>query len=133
MVSAASTVKDIAQQTKTYHFAVHSPITVYLRAEHAEVRVRRWARPQVEVTARLQASFGWRVATDQDEAGVYVVAQRRAVMGSLSSATFEVLVPHDAYLVLKLTNGRLLVEDAKGTFHIAPPTLGGQSDIQHEA
>ena len=46
-------------------------------AKHAEVRVSRWEFPRIEVTAQLQAPWGWRVESEQDDAGVYFVARRR--------------------------------------------------------
>jgi hypothetical protein len=122
VVSAVSTVKDIAQHSKTYHFAVSGPVTFYLRAENAEVRVTRWNRQEIEFTVRLQAAFGWRVVTDQDDAGVYVVAKRRAVVGGLSWATFEVFIPHDAYLILKLDDGRIILDHVSGTLEVPPYT-----------
>lgn len=121
IVNAASTVRELAQQVKTYSFVVPTLVTFYLCAENADVCLTRWTRPQIEITVRLQASFGWRIETDQDDAGVYMVAKRRAVVGGLSSAAFEVFVPHDAYLVLKLENGQVRLAQVDGTVHIAPP------------
>ena len=123
LVSAVSTVKEIVQESKTYRFAVSGTITFYLRAENAEVKITRWQRPEVECTVRLQASFGWRVATDQDEAGVYLVAKRRAVVGGLSRATFDVFVPHDTYLLLKLDEGRVTLDHVSGTLELPPHDL----------
>ncbi len=120
VVNAASTVKDIAQTTKTYHFAVKEPTTFYLRAESTHVRIIRWSRPMIEVTTRLQGAFGWRVAAEQDEAGVYMAAKRRAVVGGLSSARFEVRVPVSTYLVLHLEQSALHLENINGTLHIPP-------------
>lgn len=132
VVSAASTVKDIAQQVKTYHFGVQSPITFYLRTDQSTVRIVRWGRPMVEVTTTLQASFGWRVATDQDEAGVYIAAKRRAVVGGLSSATFEVHVPKDTHLVLKLEQCTLQLDHLNGTIEIPPMSPEHRLHIRHD-
>lgn len=123
--NAASTVAELARQSQRYHFSVSPPVSFYLHAENAEVRVTRWAQPRIEVAAQLQAAFGWRLATDQDEAGVYVVAQRRALLGSLSSAVFSVLVPHDTYLILRLSEGRVLLNGVTGTLHL-PPSAGSE-------
>jgi hypothetical protein len=102
--NAAAGLRDLTLHTQTYTFWVRDdqPLTVYLRAEKAEIRLWRWARPQVEVATRLQRAFGWRVATDQDDAGVYIAARRRRVVGGLSTALFELTVPQQAYLMLKL-------------------------------
>lgn len=120
VVNAASEITSLTRHTQTYYFSTLGPITFYLRAENADVRVLRWALPKVEVTATLQASFGWRVATDQDEAGVYVVAKRKAVLGRMSTGLFSIVVPEDAYLVLKLDDGRVILEHITGTLQVPP-------------
>lgn len=122
LASAASSVRDIAQHTRTYQFAVRDQITFYLRAENADVTIIRWSRPMLEVTARLQAAFGWRIVTDQDDAGIYVAAGRRAVVGGLSSARFDVLLPHNTYIVLNLSGGSCILQQVDGTLQIDPPT-----------
>lgn len=121
IVNAASTVRDITQVTRAYHFAVTLPTTFYLRAERADVRVIRWSRPIIEITTRLQAPFGWRIAAEQDEAGVYMAAARRAVVGGFASARFEVRVPQETYLVLNLEDGTLRLDNINGTLHLNPP------------
>jgi post-segregation antitoxin (ccd killing protein) len=124
-VNVASSVTELARQSQTYHFNVSGAVTFYLQAESAAVRVTRWNEPKVEVTAQLQAAFGWRVATDQDDAGVYVVARRRPVVGTLSSALFSVLVPLDAYLIFKLADGRVTLNHIDGTLQVPPLESGG--------
>jgi hypothetical protein len=124
-LNVASSVTELARHTETYHFGVRGAVTLYLQAEGAEVRVFRWTEPKIEVTAQLQAKFGWRMATDQDDAGVYVVARRRPVVGSFSSALFKVLVPQSAYLILKLADGRVVLEHLDGTLHVPPLDAGG--------
>lgn len=121
MVNAASTVRDMAQHTKVFYFPVMGPLTFYLSAENATVQVRRWHRPMIEATVVLQAAFGWRIATDQDDVGVYIAAKRRLGVGGIASARFEILVPKDTYLVIKLEDGALLVDDVNGTLHVPPP------------
>ncbi|HEX2623194.1 MAG TPA: hypothetical protein VHL11_23700 [Phototrophicaceae bacterium] len=121
VVNAASTVRDIAQQTKVYQFLTGAtPITFYLQAETARIEITRWHQPQVEVSVRLQAAFGWKIATDQDDAGVYIAAKRRIVVGGLSSAAFEVHVPQTAYLVLKLASCSVNLNAIDGMLHIPP-------------
>ncbi|MDX1993228.1 MAG: hypothetical protein SF029_12620 [bacterium] len=120
IVNAASTVRDMAQTTRTYHFTIAENATFYLRAEHADVKVIRWSRPVVEVMVRLQAAFGWRVAVEQDEAGVYMAAARRTVVGGLSSARFEVRVPYTAYVVLRLEPGSVQLDNVNGVLNLPP-------------
>lgn len=124
-VSIASDLRDLTRHKQTYYFQTVGPITFYLRAENAEVQIMRWALPKVEVSVFLQAAFGWRLVTDQDEAGVYVVAKRRRVVGELSSAMFAVIVPDDAFLMLALEDGRVVIEHVSGTLHVPPPDAHG--------
>ncbi|MEO8607069.1 MAG: hypothetical protein ABI690_04275 [Chloroflexota bacterium] len=125
-VNVASSVTELARQSQTFHFNVNGAVTFYLQAESAEVRVTRWNEPKIEVMAQVQAAFGWRMETDQDEAGVYVVARRRLVVGTLSSAVFSVLVPQSAYLILKLSDGRVTLNHVDGTIQVPPALTGGE-------
>jgi hypothetical protein len=126
LVNAASDITSMTRHTQTYHFSTFGqPITFYLRAEHAEVRIMRWTLAKVEVTAALQAAFGWRVAADQDEAGVYVAAKRKPVLGNLSTALFSVVLPHDAHLILSLNESRLVLENINATLQIPPQSESG--------
>jgi hypothetical protein len=118
LANAVSTVAEIARHTQTYRFAVNGAITLYMDADSAEVRVLRRPDPSVEVTASLQAPFAWRIVTDQDEAGVYVVARRRLLVGAVAAGSFLVSVPPDAYLVLKLKDCRLSLEAISGTIEL---------------
>lgn len=126
ITEAASTVRDIAQHTKTYHFAVNNPITFYLRAENAAVTIIRWDRPAIEVTVTFQGVFGWRIMTEQDEAGVYIATGRRPVVGGLSSAKFVIRVPNTTYLVLKLLDSDLILQGVDETVRLEPPDPGTQ-------
>jgi hypothetical protein len=120
LVNAAGAVRDLTRHTKTYFFAVPQPITFYLQTEGAVIQLNRWARPMVEVTVKLQGSFGWRVLTDQDEVGVYVVAKRRAIVGSLSSALFEVFLPHTAHVILQTRDCDLQINHLNGELQLPP-------------
>ncbi|HEX2905952.1 MAG TPA: hypothetical protein VHO69_03785 [Phototrophicaceae bacterium] len=131
-VNAASQVAELARQSQTFHFGVTKPVTFYLQAEGAEVRIKRWLLPQIDVTVQLQAAFGWRIATDQDDAGVYVVAKRRPVVGGLSRATFSVAMPADIYLILKLADGRVVMDGVSGTLSLPPANLKAEMVIRQE-
>lgn len=124
-VRTAAAVADLARQSQTDRFGVSGPVTVYLQAEESEVTLRRWNQPLVEVRTRLDAPFGWRIAAEQDEAGIYVVAKRRAIVGGLSRAEFTIAAPPDAYFILKLLNCRLTLDGWDGTLHLPPPDSSG--------
>ncbi len=99
-------------------FTVNFPTTVYVRASHSYVTVRKQAGNQVVVDANLQASFGWEFVTEQDAAGVYIVARRKPVVGALSAARFTLTVPPEANLVLHLTPGSVHFADVDGKFSL---------------
>jgi hypothetical protein len=119
---------ELTRDRRAYLFHTHGPITFYLRAEKADVHIARWELSRVEIRLKLEGKFGWRVAADQDDVGVYLAAHRRRVIGGLSSALFEVVVPQDAYLVLNLTGGRVTLENVNGTLHV-PPLNPGQAQV----
>lgn len=119
-VNFAAELREMTRLRRTYVFNTAGPITFYLRAEKAHVHIARWHLPKVEVSLRLEGAFGWRMAADQDEAGVYVVAHRRRVLGGLSSALIAATVPHDAHLTLKLEDGQVTFEQVEGILQIPP-------------
>jgi hypothetical protein len=122
VVSAASTVMEWARSSQTYNFMVKSGASCYVHIGGGEVRIARENIGQIEIAAQLQAPFGWRVAHEQDEAGVYFVALRRAIVGGLANANFLIRIPQDAYLTLKLEHTRLALEDVSGIFELPPQT-----------
>lgn len=129
VLNTASEIRDLTRTQQRYHFNTHGPVVFHLAAENCEVRVLRWQQRRIEVLVQLQAAFGWRVAHDQDEVGVYFVAQRRAVVGGMASALFELIVPEDTHLTLKLKQGRVTLEGVDGTLELSPPdTAGGHVD-----
>ncbi|MDX2075688.1 MAG: hypothetical protein SFZ02_04615 [bacterium] len=118
MVSAANTLRDMAQKTKTYYFAIQPHMTFYLHIADAEVELIRWERPMIEMTVRLDGVFGWKVAVDQDEAGVYVAARRRPIVGEISYGRFEVRCPRETYNIFRLEGCKLTLNDVTGEFHL---------------
>lgn len=123
LLSAASLVRDAAFETKTLEFLAPKPLTFYLDTQDSEVIIRRWQQPKISVRVRLQVGFGWHLENEQDEAGVYVVAKRKLVVGSFSRAEFDIALPDTAHVVLKLTDSVMLLEDVTGTFQIPAPAL----------
>lgn len=122
VVNAVSTVAELAWASQTYRFGVSGAVTFFMHAAHADIRLIRHADPVIEVTAQLQAPFAWRVATDQDDAGVYFVAVRRPVVGAMAGASFAVTVPQNTHLVLKLDDCRLTLDRIGGTVEIPAST-----------
>ena len=123
LVSAASSVAELARSSQNYSFVVRPGSTCYVHVSGGEIRIARQPASLVEISAKLQAPFGWRIAAEQDEAGVYFVALRRAIVGALADASFLVTVPQDAHLTLKLDHTRLCLENVDGTFELSPQTV----------
>jgi hypothetical protein len=103
-------------------FEVTLPTTVYVRASQCEITVLRAPGSRVELSANLRAAFGWELAAEQDEAGVYIVARRKPVVGAMSSARFSLSVPPEANLVFNVTPGTIHLMDVDGKLSI-PATL----------
>lgn len=107
--AAAATSKSFIQR-----FEVKPPLTVFVRGSSVEVRIIYQPGVVVELNASLRASFGWEFATEQDAAGVYIVAKRKLLVGALSSAVFTLTLPPEANLVLHLTPGSFSVQGIDG-------------------
>lgn len=122
VLNAINTLRDIAQKTKTYYFAIRPDMTFYLHIADAEVELIRWERPMIELTVKLDAVFAWQLAVDQDEAGIYVVARRRPLIGDIAYGRFEVRCPRDTYNIFKLEACKLILHDVTGEFHIPAQT-----------
>ncbi len=118
LVNAASSVRDIAQQNKTYQFAVQPGSALYLHLAGVDLHITRWPHPLMRVQTLLQAGFGWRIATEQDAAGVYIVAMRRNVVGAMTKGRFEVSLPHGAQVMMKLERCDLHLQDVSGTHEL---------------
>jgi hypothetical protein len=111
--AATATGKSFIQR-----FNVKPPVTVFVRGSNVAVRVIHQAGNIVELNASLRASFGWEFATEQDEAGVYIVAKRKPLVGTLSSASFTIIAPPEAALVLHLTPGSVQIVEMNGKLTI---------------
>jgi hypothetical protein len=133
LLDVAASVRDMAIETKTHEFRVTAPITFYLDTEYAGVRFTRHAEPVIRVVTELQAGFGWRLQSEQDEAGVYFVARRRLLVGNLARALFDVTLPAETYIVLKLKQGSVTLDNIQHTLHIPPFTSPTVALIQEQA
>lgn len=122
LVQIASVANDLTRHKQTYTLPARIGGTFYLDADNATVRVVRWDREQVEVTVQTRPPIGWRVATDFDEAGTYMVIKRRSIVGSIARAELYVLVPRQAFLLLRMNGGLVALDHVDGVLHIPPPT-----------
>ncbi|MBN1966515.1 MAG: hypothetical protein JW910_17825 [Anaerolineae bacterium] len=120
LFNSARKLPDIARERRVAAYEVTGPTTVYVRAGHSRVTVRRTTDRRVQVEADLRQAFGWQWTTERDEAGIYVVLKRKPLVGSLSTAELTLIVPPDAYLVFHLTPGSVQLEDFEGRLAVAP-------------
>lgn len=103
-------------------FPVRPPVTVFVRASQCQVTVHYHDLDHVELYASLYAGFGMRLVVEQDDAGVYVVARRRRLLGLLSRCEFTITVPAYCHLAFNLTPGTVRLQDLNGPLEIPPLT-----------
>jgi hypothetical protein len=116
----ADAIPRISPQGYIQVFNVTLPTTVYVRASHCRVTVRREAAAKVVLQASMHRAFGLELAAEQDNAGVYVVAKQKTVVGKLSRADFTIIVPAQCSLVFHLTPGDVVFQDIDGMMELPP-------------
>ncbi|MYD11554.1 MAG: hypothetical protein F4X02_16105 [Chloroflexi bacterium] len=112
--------RDLAVESQRFRWEVAIPSTLFLQAEQSDIRLAFHDQPQILATAELRAGFGWQLTTDQDAAGVYVVALRKPVIGSIARGKFTFHCPRGIYLSLKLQQCRLRFDDMTATLDLPP-------------
>ena len=132
VVSAASTVADIARKALHYSFIVSPSMTLYVHIAGGALQLQRTGGSVIEISAALQAPFAWRTATGQDDACVYFVALRRAVVGGIARATFTLSVPQTVYVILRLEDADFTLGSITGTLEL-PPSAAGEVRIASSA
>lgn len=118
--TAVSAVPKSTQQTHTQVFNVKSPVTIYVRGGNCRVAVRREVTAKVTVQSSMYRAFGLELVAEQDEAGVYIVARRKPVVGKLSRTDFTIIVPMESHLVFHLTPGDIVLQDIDGMMELPP-------------
>ena len=108
-MNLVNSARELAIETRRFQWKVTAPNTFFLQAEHADIRIGTTNRASISAKAELQVGIGWQLATDQDEAGVYIVARRKPVIGSIGRAKFTIALPPGIHLSLKLDHCQLCV------------------------
>jgi len=103
--AAVEAVPKSGQRSFTQVFAASRPVTVYVRGSHCAVSVRQHNAPRVELEANLARAFGVELTAEQDEAGIYIVARRKPVVGVVARLELTLTVPPGAHLAFHLTPG----------------------------
>lgn len=127
LLNTASDVSSVLRRKEHYRFRAAPDSAFYLDVSGVIVNLFRGDSPQVEVDVQLQVPFAWRLATDQDDAGIYVVAQRRPLVGNAiaaltpftGEAVFTIVLPRTMALILHLHDCRLTFEHLTGVYSFA--------------
>lgn len=117
-----------AQRSHVQVFNITPPVTVYIRASHCRVAARRTTAPRVTLEAQMASAFGLELATEQDDAGVYIVAHRKPVVGQIGHVALTVTVPADCHLVFHVTPGDIVLEGIDGVLELPPTRLPPPGD-----
>lgn len=115
-----STVRDWTSETRRFQWEVASPNTLYLDAEYADIRLSARDSRHIQAKVELRARFGWQLATDQDEAGVYIVARRKRLIGAIGRAKVSISLPPDVHISLKLSHCLLCLVDLNSALDFDP-------------
>lgn len=130
--AALEAVPLAGQQTYTQVFKVQSPLTVYVRASHCRVTVRRTPDSKVILETSTARTFGLELAAEQDEAGIYVIARRKNIVGQISRVEFTLTVPETCHLAFHLTPGDVLMQDIDGLLELPADTPHtGNDSLRH--
>ena len=103
--------RDLVFETRRFSWETAARTTLYLEAEHADIRLASHDQREILASIELQAGFGWQLATDQDLAGVYIVARRKPLIGALGRGKFDIIAPADLHISLKLLDCQLCLDE----------------------
>ena len=110
----------MAVDTRRYHWETAPGTTFFLQAEYADIRLVTHRRPEVLAKVELQAGFGWQWLAEQDEAGVYIIARRKQLIGSLGRSRFDITLPEYIHISLKLKQCKLCLDDLNTALDLPP-------------
>jgi hypothetical protein len=120
LINAAGTVRDLASDNKTLTYYVPEAATLYIHVEASHIALQRHQQRHITIETSLQPTFGWRLQSEQDEAGVYLVAKRRRGLQGISHGQFLIYAPNDVHCVVRAENSQFTLADITQTLHISP-------------
>jgi hypothetical protein len=120
VVSAANSAADVLTKSETFRFRHTNGLTLYLHTTHAEIRLITAPINEIIVHSSLQLPLLWKIASEQDDAGVYIVALRRVSVGEIGTASFSVTTPPQTHLILRVQACSLTFTDINGIARAAP-------------
>ncbi len=112
--------RELAVETERFQWDITTPNTLFVQAEQSNIRLALHDQPQILAKVELRAGFGWQLTTDQDDAGVYIVAKRKPVIGSIARGKFHFTLPRGVYISLKLTQCQLCFDDLTASLDLPP-------------
>ena len=115
-----NSARDLTIESKNYQWEAAPPMTFFLQAEQAVITLTRHDKPQILAKVELQAGFGWQMTAEQDEAGVYLIARRKPLIGSIGRGAFDIALPADIHIALKLTRCQLRFDKLNATLDFPP-------------
>ena len=119
-VKLVSSARDLAIETRRLEWNVTAPNTFFLQAEHADISLVPNDRARITAEVELPLGIGWQLATDQNEAGVYIVSKRKPVIGSIGRAKFTIGLPPGIHISLKLDHCQLCLDDLYTSLELPP-------------
>ena len=115
--------RHLTSHTRRFEWTVAADASLYLEAEYARVDLARHEGDLVIAEARMRLASGWLLATEQDEAGIYIVARRKPLIGNLGEARIRVVAPPDMHFSLNLRHCRLCLRDMTMPLELPPSRL----------
>ena len=112
--------RELAIETRRYNWEMTPGSTFFLQAEYADIRLVTHHQSEVLAKVELQAGFGWQLLTEQDEAGVYIIARRKPLIGSIGRSRFDITVPQDIHISFKLDRCKVCLDDLNTSLYLPP-------------
>lgn len=108
--------------SKTFNqrFDLKSAASIFIHGTQTDVTVRYGEPGVVGLNAELRAAFGLDIVTEQDEAGIYIVIRRKPVVGAMSRAIINIVMPRSVRLICQLTPGNVRLFGTDGKVVITP-------------
>lgn len=118
LLALAEGVRQWSQIEAARHFNVTLPCAVYVDVGDAPLTLVAHEELVVSVEAQLPRGAGWQWRTEQDEAGVYVVAKRAAFAPLALKPRFVIALPSRATLMLNLAQSSVELKNMQGVVQV---------------
>lgn len=112
--------RDLAIESRQFSWDAPAGTTFFLQAEQADIRLTAHERRTIAAKIELRAGFGWQLVTDHDEAGVYIIARRKALIGGVARARFDITLPADLHVSLKLEHCQVCLVNVNAALDLPP-------------